>query len=85
MPAPEKQAVIAPDMLARVGRALYGENWKMPLARDLAMSDRSLHYMATGERGIHAGIVADLLKIIETRQAEAHEIAKDLRKALRSI
>jgi len=83
MPAPFKQAVISPDALARVGRALYGENWKMPLARDLDMSDRSLHYMADGSRGIHAGIVADLLAIIEARETELHEIAKELRRALR--
>lgn len=83
MPAPFKQAVISPDTFARVGRALYGDNWKMPLARDLDMSDRSLHYMADGSRGIHAGIVADLLALIETRERDTHELAKELRKALR--
>jgi len=83
MPAPIQQHAIPADVLARVGRGLYGLNWKLPLARDLDMSDRSLKYMMTGERGIHAGIVRDLLAIVEARESELHDIAKVLRRALR--
>jgi len=83
MPAPSQVNVIPPDVLARVGRALYGGQWQMPLARDLDMSDRSMRYMAKGERGIHAGIVADLLKLIEARGEELADVAKVLRKAIR--
>lgn len=83
MAAPVQQAAISPDVLARVGRSLFGEQWQTPLARALGMSDRSLRYMAAGDRGIHAGIVTDLLGILEERGDELHAIAKELRKALR--
>lgn len=78
-----RQAVIPPEVLTRVGRALYGDQWQMPLARDLGMSDRSLRYMAKGERGIHAGIVADLVAILEARGLEVAAIVKELRRAIR--
>lgn len=82
MPPPMQHTITA-QMLERVGLSLYGNNWKMPLARDLEISDRSLHYMVTGERGIHDGIVRDLLAIVERHEAELHEVAKELRRALR--
>lgn len=82
MPA-TKQAVIPPDMLQRVGRSLYGNNWITALADDLDMSRRSVEYMRDGTRGIHAGIVADLLAVVEKHKGELHEVAKALRKAIR--
>ncbi|MDP2618606.1 MAG: hypothetical protein Q8P46_00275 [Hyphomicrobiales bacterium] len=83
MAAPFKQAVITAEELERVGRGLFGDQWQSPLARALDMNERSVRYMLSGERGIHAGIVSDLLAIVEAREAELHEIAKVLRRALR--
>ena len=74
--------IITPDLLAQVGRALYGARWHTALARDLEMSVRSVHYMMTGERGIHAGIVRDLVTIVEARGVEIGEVAPELRRAL---
>lgn len=82
MPAPIQQQVISPDVLEQVGRALYGEQWQTPLARALEMSDRSLRYMANGERGIHAGIAKDLLAIVMHRGAELGKVAKTLQRAI---
>jgi hypothetical protein len=81
MPA-TRQAVISPDLLERVGRSLYGNNWITALARDLEMSRRSIEYMKDGDRGIHAGIVRDLLDIIAEHDGELHEVAKALRRAI---
>jgi hypothetical protein len=83
MAAPIQQQVITPEELGRVGRALFGDQWQTPLARALDMSERSVRFMLAGDRGIHAGIVADLVKILEARGAELHVVAKELRKALR--
>ena len=68
MPAPFKQAVISPDALARVGRALYGDQWQTALARDLRRSLRGVAYMAAGKRGISVGVVRDLLALIVERE-----------------
>lgn len=76
-------AVISADELAAVGRALYGDQWQSPMARELNMSERSIRYMVAGERGIHEGIVRDLLAICEAHRAELIEVAKMLRAALR--
>lgn len=81
--AADRKIKIPPDVLQRVGWALYGNNWQSPLARDLGISDRSMRYMLAGERIIHEGFVADLMKVVEARGAELHEIGKELRKALR--
>lgn len=83
MAAPVQQQVIPPDVLARVGRALYGDQWQTPLARDLNMNERSVRYMAAGDRGISPGIVRDLVTIIEARGAELGALAKDLKRALK--
>ena len=84
MPSNIRQAVISPEILIRVGQSLFGNNWVTALARELDMTERSVRYMITGERGIHAGIVRDLIDILEEHRAEQHEAAKILRSALRS-
>lgn len=84
MAAPFKQPVISPDVLARVGKSLYGGQWQTALARDLDISERSVRYFITGERAIHAGIVKDLLELVEESEAELHEVAKVLRKAVKA-
>lgn len=84
MPA-TKHATIQPDMLERVGRALYGENWIAAIARDLDMHRRSVEYMRDGTRGIKPGIVEDLISLIEDRGAELHDVAKELRRALKRV
>lgn len=81
MPAPVQQQVISAETLARVGRALFGDQWQTPLARALDMSERSVRFMLAGDRGISAGIVADLVTILEARGAELAEVAKELRPA----
>lgn len=74
---------IAPDVLIRAGRALFGDNWQTPLARELGVSDRSIRYMTKGERGIPPGIVADLVRILEERGGNLYALAKELKRAIR--
>lgn len=79
-----RPSLISPETLARVGEALYGSQWQSALARDLDMSERSVRYMLSGERPVHAGIVIDLLQIVEDREIDLHDLAKELRKAVKA-
>lgn len=84
MARPERPAIISPDTLRRIGEALYGHQWQLALARELDISERSMRYLASGERPVHEGIAFDLLRTIEDREGDLHEIAKELRKALKA-
>ena len=79
-----RQSLISPDMLARVGEALYGALWQNAMARNIDMSDRNIRYMLSGVLPIHAGIVSDLLTLVEDREVDLHELAKELRKAIKA-
>ena len=81
---PPRDAIITPDMLARIGEALYGSLWQNAMARDLEISERSVRYFLSGERPIHEGIVADLLRLVEDREIDLHDLAKELRKAIKA-
>jgi|WetSurMetagenome_2_1015567.scaffolds.fasta_scaffold608555_2 hypothetical protein len=37
------------DRLAAIGRALYGRDWKQPLAADLGYSRQAIHYWLSGK------------------------------------
>jgi hypothetical protein len=78
MMPPTFQTVLSPEELARIGLALYGDQWRTPLARDLGMSERSLRYMASGDRGISVGIARDLLAVVKARRTELGEIVHAL-------
>lgn len=43
-------AQLTPDLVARAGVALYGENWQMPLARLLKVADRTVRRVAQAAR-----------------------------------
>ena len=61
---------ITPDLLSRAGRALYGERWKLALARELGISERMIRFMLAGERGIRADYAERLVDILRARQAD---------------
>lgn len=54
---------IHPDAIRRVGRALYGENFVGPLARDLGVAERSLQRVLSGTREAPAGWARELLAL----------------------
>jgi hypothetical protein len=82
MPA-TRHAVIPPDALERVGRALYGDQWIAAVARDLKMSRRSVEYMRSGQRGIKAAIVYELIDVVQARGRELYGVATELQDAVR--
>ena len=78
MPAPVQQRTIYPGTLRRVGIALYGERWKLALARDLGISERMILFMLAGERGIRADYAERLVDIIRARRADLDNAVRDL-------
>lgn len=82
MAPPVRPSIISPDELERVGRLLYGEMWQAAMARSLKMGRRSIVYMMTGERGIHEGIVRDILALVDEQREEMCDVARMLRKRL---
>ena len=76
---PARTAIVTPAMLERIGRALYGEQWLSPLSRALGYSNRRpLRELLDCGQPIHAGVVRNLLIIVEERQAEIEAIIAEL-------
>ena len=78
MPAPVQQRTIYPGTLRRVGIALYGERWKLALARDLGISERMIRFMLAGQRGIRQDYAERLVDIIRDRQTDLDNTVREL-------
>ncbi len=68
-------------LLTETGEALYGPRWQSELARDLAVSDRTVRRWAAGTHEPPAGIYADLLRLAIERGKALDALAKRLRAA----
>lgn len=66
-------------LVERAGIALYGERWHTALGRDLGMSARHMHRLATGAVPLSRGVKRDIALIIERRQGELGVLASLLR------
>ena len=64
-------------VIARVGRALYGAQWKSPLARELGVHERSLRRWAAGEARPPADLLLRLNRIISERIDELRGLTCD--------
>lgn len=67
-----------PDLLIACGRALYGERWQSPLARDLGVSDRTMRRWATGAYPVPPGVLTDLLPLVKERCVELDTLRRRL-------
>jgi len=56
-----------PNILIATGRALYGDRWQSPLARDLGVSDRTVRRWGAGTSPVPRGVYADLLRLVVER------------------
>ncbi len=67
-----REVISPPDMLADIGRALHGEHWRKPLARDLGLNDETLRKWMSGRQELPAdhGVFKDALVLIEDRRRE---------------
>ncbi len=68
------------DMLAEIGRALHGEQWQRPLARDLGVHERQLRRWITEDSPLPAdhGIFPELQELLRRRTRATSEMADAL-------
>ena len=59
---------MTPDTLHRAGAALYGGNWRAPLARDLGVALRTMQRWANGSHPIDPVAVLRLAALLRQRQ-----------------
>jgi transcriptional regulator with XRE-family HTH domain len=77
--------VIGADILiARAGRALYGERWQTSLARALGVTDRTVRRWAAGQAQPSRGVYADLASLVEQHRADLGYLLEPLRAVSRA-
>jgi hypothetical protein len=71
----------AADMLAHIGRTLYGERWIMPLSRALEISDDTISRWMSGRVILQAdhGVFADAAALLARRTAQIAAASDALR------
>ena len=67
------------DLLAACGSALYGPQWQSPLARDLGISDRTVRRWLAGTSEMPAGVLSELLQLLQARAVTLGNLAQQLR------
>lgn len=75
------------DMLALVGRALYGPHWRLQLARGLEVDDDTIRRWMSGRTRLGAdhGAMDDALELLERRELEINQAAARLRRWLTTV
>lgn len=82
-----RQKKTAADQLAHVGRVLYGEHWRLALARGVQVDDDTIRRWMTGRTelpGDH-GVFSDALELMRRREREISEAADELERWLKSL
>jgi hypothetical protein len=61
------------EVLAEIGEALYGPSWKLPMASDLEVDDRSLRrWIQTGQ--IPKGVWKELAESLNKKNSEIKKL-----------
>lgn len=63
------------ENLRMIGQALYGQQWKSDLARDLGVADRTVRRWLAGESEMPAGAQDELRQLCLKRSAELAALA----------
>lgn len=68
------------DMLADIGRVLYGEHWRLPLARGVGVDDDTIRRWMTGRTPLSAshGVFDSALDLLRRRNDEIGDAAAAL-------
>lgn len=69
------------ELLEDCGRALHGEQWQVPLSRDIDVADRTMRRWVAGDSPIPAGVNVDLLRLLIERAAEIDDLIEKLKRA----
>lgn len=49
----------------KIGNALYGENWRAPLAKDLDINERTMRRYADGELEANPKLIPELINLVD--------------------
>lgn len=58
---------MTPALLREAGEALHGERWRMPLARDLGVSDRTIRYWEAERFDMPPGLPGELRDLLRAK------------------
>jgi len=64
------------SLTTEIGEALYGQQWQSAIARDLAVSDRTVRRWVAGRHQMPDGVYSDLLRLIVERAATLDALAE---------
>jgi hypothetical protein len=59
-----KGVTMTPELFEQIGEALYGEEWRTPLSRDLGVSYLNVRRWAAGDKAIPPGVEAELRQLL---------------------
>ena len=72
------------ELLARIGTALYGEQWQSALSDDIGVNRRTIRRWLAEDGRMSMGLAEDLLLLVRQRRIELLEIETALMDELRS-
>jgi len=74
---------MSPELLRRVGEALYGDQWQTPLSRELEVADRTVRRWLSGRMQPHPDITAYLYRLVCERRDALQGVVPGLIELLR--
>ena len=63
--------------IQRIGQAMFGQNWKAPLAKELGVNERTVRRWATGEFAVSKSASCEIIALAENCMAELAAILRE--------
>ncbi len=70
--------MIRPDLLRRIGMAVYGSAWETRMANEFGIAERRFRRMTRGDLPIPATLRDDLLRLMESHADECRDLITEL-------
>lgn len=70
--------MITPDLLRRIGEAVYSGSWEAMMGADLHISERALRRMSRGQVPIPDTLRDELLRLMESHANECCDLITEL-------
>lgn len=67
------------NLITRVGKSLYGDNWQAQMGRELGVHKDTVQDWRQGRSSPRPGVYVDLLRIAVERQAELDGVIDELK------